>query len=73
MDTGILNGALIATLVAMVLVAFEMRTSLTPASCPECSHCEAVARERAQRERELQAQYARDHHLDGDESDDRRL
>jgi hypothetical protein len=72
-DTGILNGALIATLVAMILVAFEMRASLTPAACPECAHCKAVAHERARREQELQARYAREQRLEVDEDDDRRL
>jgi hypothetical protein len=64
---------LLALFVAIVLTAYEMRVSLRPTSCPECPHCQATARERAQRERELETWYARRNGLDGDEDDDRRI
>lgn len=64
---------LVALAVAMVLTAFEMRASLAPASCAECPHCQAAAAERERRDRELQTAYARQHGLDRDEDDDRRI
>lgn len=73
MDGAILNGTFVAIIVAMVLVAYEMRASLRPAECRECPHCRALALERARRQQDLQAQYAREHHLDIDEDDDRRI
>ncbi len=73
MDGAILNGTLVALVVAMILVAYEMRTSLRPVECVECPHCRAVAHERARRQHDLQAEYAREHHLDTDEDDDRRI
>jgi hypothetical protein len=73
MDTTLfLPMALCVLFVAMLITMYEMRVSLEPASCGECPHCQALARERAQRERELQIWYARTHGLD-DDDDDRRI
>lgn len=73
MEGVILNATVLAVIVAMVLVAYDMRASLQPAECAECPHCRSLANERARRQRELQAEYAREHHLDTDEDDDRRI
>ena len=73
MEGVILNATLLAVIVAMVLVAYEMRASLRPAECAECPHCRSLVNERARRQRDLQAEYAREHHLDTDEDDDRRI
>jgi hypothetical protein len=64
---------LLSLFVAMVLTAYEMRSSLKPVSCAECPHCQSLARERAQQDRELETSYARRNGLDGDEDDDRRI
>ena len=63
----------IALFVAIIVTAYEMRTSLEPPSCPECAHCQALAAERDRRDRELQAKYARSNRIDADEDDDRRI
>ena len=62
----------LALFVAIVVTAFEMRASLTPASCVECPHCRDLAAERERRDHELQTWYARSNHLD-DEDDDRKI
>jgi hypothetical protein len=67
----ILPLALIAAFVAMLVTSFEMRASLTPASCSECPHCRQLAEVRQQRELELQKQYARSHGLDSKDDDER--
>lgn len=48
-------------LVATFLMAFELRDSREAPSCPECPHCRQIAEERERLERELIAQYDRDH------------
>lgn len=63
----------LALLVAIVLTAYEMRTSLEPDSCAECPHCQDLAAERERRDQELQAWYARSKGIDPDEDDDRRI
>jgi hypothetical protein len=73
MDIALQPLVLFALLVAMVLTAYEMRASLAPPACPECPHCKALAAERERRDRELEAAYARQHRLNGDEDDDRRI
>jgi hypothetical protein len=73
MDTSLLPAAAIAAFAAIGVMAYELRASLAPPSCPDCPHCQALAEDRAQRERELATWYARKHGLDGDEDDDRRI
>ena len=63
---------LVALAMGIIAAAYEMRTSLEPAHCPECSHCLAAARERAAAQHDLQDQYARRNGLDH-EDDDRRI
>ena len=63
---------LIALGVAIVVTAYELRTSLEPVQCPDCPHCRAAALEREARQQDLQDQYARRNHLDGGD-DDRRV
>lgn len=63
----------IALFVAIIVTAYEMRTSLEPPSCSECAHCQALAAERDRRARELQAWYAQSNRIDADEDDDRRI
>ena len=63
---------LVILAVGIIAAAYEMRTALEPARCPECSHCEAAARERAAEQRSLQDEYAHRHGLDR-EDDDRRI
>lgn len=71
MDTGILQAALLAAIVAIVVTVYELRASLAPAECSECPHCRNVAAERRRRDAELQDWYARKHGLDLDDDDDR--
>jgi hypothetical protein len=63
---------LIALVVAIVGTAYEMRTALQPANCPECPHCRGAAIEREAQQRDLQDQFARRNGLD-DGDDDRRI
>lgn len=72
MDIGLLQVALVAAIVALIVTFYEMRASLAPATCSECAHCRALAVERAERERELQTWYARRHGLDGDDDENAR-
>jgi hypothetical protein len=71
MDTGILQIALLAAIVAIVVSVYELRASLSPAVCSECPHCRSAAAERQRRDQELQDWYARKHGLDLDDEDDR--
>ena len=64
---------LIALAAAIVVTAYEMRTALEPAHCPECPHCLAAAREREAQQRDLQEQYARRNGLNRDDDDDRMI
>jgi hypothetical protein len=74
MDVSMLGPlALFALLVAVVVTAYEMHAALNPASCPECSHCTALALERERRDRELDTWYAQRHGLDTKDDDDRRI
>jgi hypothetical protein len=63
----------VALAIAMVMTLFEMRVSLQPESCAECPHCQA--RQEAERclQEDLARQYARRHHLDRDDEDDRKI
>ena len=72
-QTMLMPMALVSLVVAFVVTAIDMRSSLAPEACPECSHCRARAAEEAARQRELDRAYARSHGLDLDEDDDRRI
>jgi hypothetical protein len=63
---------LLALAAAIVVTAYEMRTSLQPGHCSECPRCRAVALADERRQRELQDRFAREHNLDKDD-DDRRI
>ena len=63
---------LVALAAAIVVTAYEMRTALEPAHCPECPHFLAASREREAQQQDLQDQYARRNGLDRDD-DDRRI
>ena len=74
MDGSILQPlGLIAVAVAMVLTLYDMRSSLRPATCPECAHCLAVAEEQARIQAQLTRDYARRVGLEDDEDDHRRI
>ena len=60
---------LIALAAGIIAAAYELRTSLEPANCPECPHCRAAALDRAAQQHELQDQYARRNRIDGDDDD----
>lgn len=63
---------LVSLMTAIVVTAYEMRSALQPAHCPECAHCRAAAIERERRQHELQERFARENRLDA-EDDDRRI
>ena len=73
MDLALQQLTLFAVFVAMIFPAYDMRASLAPDECAECPHCKALAIERERRDRELQSAYAREHGLDVDEDDQRRI
>jgi hypothetical protein len=60
---------LVALAAAIIVTAYEMRTALEPAHCPECPHCRAAAHEREARQRDLQRDYARRNHIEEDDDD----
>jgi hypothetical protein len=60
---------LVALAAAIIVTAYEMRTALEPAHCPECPHCRAAALEREARQRDLQRDYARRNHIEEDDDD----
>jgi hypothetical protein len=70
--TTLLPMAVVATVVAMIVTAYELSASLEPATCAECPHCAQRAAERQRRDDELSAWYAHEQRLDRDEPDDRR-
>jgi hypothetical protein len=73
MDPTILQPfGLVAVVVAMLVTLYEMRSSLKPSTCPECSHCRAIAEEDARTQDRLAREYARRVGLDEDD-DDRRI
>jgi hypothetical protein len=71
MDANVLQLALFAAVVAMVLTLYELRASLAPATCRECPHCRQLAAEKQRRDEELQRWYARENGLDPDDDEDR--
>jgi len=64
---------LAALLGAMVITLYEMRTSLRPASCPECHHCRGLAEAAARDQERLASEYAERVGLPGKDDDDRRI
>lgn len=64
---------LVALAVALILTAYELRASLEPPTCPECTHCRTLAAERARRDEELATTYAHRNRLDPDDDDERRI
>jgi len=78
MDPAITPLLLFAFVAAMAGTWVELRSSLEPATCAECPHCQALLdtrrREReaeARRQAELRSAYARREGLD--DEDDRRI
>jgi len=68
----VLGSAVLAIAIAMVVTLYDLRLSLQPESCPECSHCRARVDARRVEEERLAREYARRHGLD-DRDDDRRI
>ncbi len=64
---------LVALVVAMIVTLYEMRVSLRPATCPECSHCRQRAEEAALLQERLSQEYARRNGLEIDDDEDRRI
>jgi hypothetical protein len=63
---------LVSLIAAMVIVLYDMGSSLKPAVCAECPHCRAVAEADAREQERLARDYARRIGLD-DEDDDRTI
>ena len=66
---------LVALLVAMAIIVFDMRDAMKPATCPECLHCQTNAGLAAARQERLNREYARRIGVDraDDENDDHRI
>lgn len=74
MDPSVLQPWTIGALaIAIVLTAYELLASRRPETCPECPHCAARAAEEARQDEELSRTYAREHRLDPDDEDERRI
>jgi hypothetical protein len=63
---------LVALVVAMIITLYDMASALRPSTCPECSHCRAIAAAAAREQERLNSEYARRIGLDEDD-DHRRL
>ena len=61
-----------ALVVAMIVTLYEINSALRPESCPECSHCLAIAVEEARTQERLRREYAQRAGLE-DQDDDRRI
>lgn len=73
MDQSILSSlGLPALAVAMIFTLYEMADVLKPSTCPECSHCRAIAETAAREQERLNREYARRIGLDEDD-DERRI
>jgi hypothetical protein len=79
MDASIAPLLLFTFVAAMIGTWIELRSSLKPATCPECPHCREVIRlqrlaeeEEARRQAELRSYVSRRYRLD-DKDDERRL
>jgi hypothetical protein len=53
------------------MTLYEMGSALRPATCPECSHCRALAESRAREQERLAREYANQIGLPEDDDDDR--
>jgi NADH:ubiquinone oxidoreductase subunit F (NADH-binding) len=74
MDGSMLQTAgLIALAVAMILTIYDLRASLSPESCSECTHCRERAEADRLRQERLSREYARRHGFDRDDDDHRRI
>ena len=75
MDGSLLQPTVLAALAgAMIITLYEMGAALRPATCPECSHCRAIADADAREQERLAREYAKRVGLpDRDDEDDRRL
>jgi hypothetical protein len=69
----ILTVGLVAVMAAMILTLYEMGSALRPATCAECSHCQALAAAKAREQEQLSKDYARRVGLGDDDEDDRRI
>ena len=64
---------LFALAVAMIITLYEMGAALRPTTCPECSHCRAVAEAEAREQERLSREYARRVGLPDEDDDDHRI
>jgi len=53
MSPDLLQPMILMFLVAIGVVAFELRKSLDPPTCPQCVHCRLLAAEKRQEEEKL--------------------
>ncbi len=57
--------------VAIIIVAYEMRSSLEPPLCAECPHCRERIDEAERKKTELRAYYKRHYGIREDDNDPR--
>jgi len=62
---------LAALAAAMIMTLYEMGAALRPATCPECSHCRALAETKARERERLAREYAKRIGLPDNDDDDR--
>ena len=63
---------LTALVLAMIITLYEMGAALRPATCPECSHCRALAEADAREQERLAREYAKRAGLPDRDDDDHR-
>jgi hypothetical protein len=73
MDGSMLVVGLGALVGAMILTLFGMKTAFGPATCPECSHCLALAEAEARDQERLAREYSKRIGLPEQDDDDRRI
>jgi hypothetical protein len=74
MDGSLLQPMGLAALVgAMIITLYEMGAALRPATCPECSHCRAIAEADAREQERLAREYSRRVGLSDKDDDDRTI
>jgi hypothetical protein len=74
MDGSLLQPLGLAALVgAMILTLYEMGSALRPVTCPECSHCRAIAEADAREQERLAREYSRRAGLPDHDDDDRKI
>lgn len=71
MEGSILQVGLIALMAALVIMLYEMGSSLQPATCPECTHCRARKEADRMEQERLARDYARRMNLPEKDDDDR--